>query len=104
MTTKHQKKVCFVISPIGEDESEIRKRSDTVLKHIITPPASELGYDVIRADNIAEPGIITTQVIQHIVDADLVIADLTDRNPNVFLRIGFKACNKKAFGTVNKER
>jgi len=95
MSTKSPKKICFVISPIGEEESETRKRSDTVLKYIITPPVELLGYDVVRADNIAEPGIITTQIIQHIVDADLVVADLTDRNPNVFYELALRHAIRK---------
>jgi len=77
-------KKCFVIAPLGSDGSEVRKRSDQVLKHIIKPAASECGYEATRADEISEPGIITSQVIQRIVDDHLVIADLTDRNPNVF--------------------
>ena len=95
MTTKHDKKICFVISPIGDEETETRKRSDQVLKHIITGPAEQLGYEVIRADKISEPGIITTQIIQHIVDAALVIADLTERNPNVFYELAIRHTIRK---------
>jgi hypothetical protein len=95
MTTKPKKKICFVISPIGEEDSDTRKRSDTVLKHIITAPAEQLGYEVIRADKISEPGIITTQIIQHIVDSDLVIADLTERNPNVFYELALRHAIRK---------
>jgi hypothetical protein len=95
MTTKSEKKICFVISPIGEDDSETRKRSDQVLKHIITGAVEQLGYDVIRADKISEPGIITHQILQHIVDAQLVIADLTDRNPNVFYELALRHAIRK---------
>jgi len=95
MTVKPEKKICFVISPIGEDESETRKRSDQVLKHIITGPAEQLGYEVIRADKISEPGIITTQIIQYIVDSALVIADLTERNPNVFYELAIRHAIRK---------
>ena len=95
MTTKAENKICFVISPIGEEESETRKRSDQVLKHIITGPAEQLGYEVIRADKISEPGIITTQIIQYIVDAELVIADLTERNPNVFYELAIRHAIRK---------
>jgi len=56
-------KTCFVIAPIGEPDSETRKRSDQVLKHIISPAIKERGYAATRADEISEPGIITTQVI-----------------------------------------
>jgi hypothetical protein len=44
------KKTCFLIAPIGAEGSEIRKRSDQVLKHILNPAAGECGYTVIRAD------------------------------------------------------
>lgn len=96
MTTKEdKKKVCFVISPIGEEGSETRERSDQVLKHIITSPAEQNGYTVIRADKISEPGIITTQIIEHIVDAELVIADLTEKNPNVFYELAIRHAIRK---------
>jgi hypothetical protein len=95
MTTKHEKKICFVISPIGEDDSDTRKRSDQVLKHIITGAVEQLGYEVIRADKISEPGIITHQILQHIVEAPLVIADLTERNPNVFYELALRHAIRK---------
>jgi len=95
MTTKEKKKICFVVSPIGEEGSEIRERSDQVLKHIITSSVEQLGYTIIRADKISEPGIITTQIIEHIVDAELVIADLTDKNPNVFYELAIRHAIRK---------
>ena len=77
-------KLCFVIAPIGEPDSDTRKRSDQVLQYVITPAVSQVGYEPIRADQIDKPGIITNQVIQHIVSDPLVVADLTEHNPNVF--------------------
>ncbi|MGE8207862.1 hypothetical protein ACQKP0_25710 [Heyndrickxia sp. NPDC080065] len=79
-------KTCFVVSPIGSNESETRKRADQVLRHIIEPCVKKKGYsEVIRADKISDPGTITYQIIDQIVNADLVIADLSEHNPNVFL-------------------
>ena len=91
------KKACtaFVISPIGEAESDIRRRSDQVLRHIIKPALEPLGCEIIRADKISEPGIITSQVIQHIVEDELVVADLTGRNPNVFYELAIRHAIKK---------
>lgn len=85
-----KKKKCFVIAPIGEEKSETRKRSDQVLRHIISPAAEKCGYDTVRADEIDRPGIITSQVIQRVVDDDLVVADLTDSNPNVFYELAIR--------------
>jgi copper chaperone CopZ len=89
------RKTCFVIAPIGEPDSDTRKRSDQVLKHVITPAVKECGYEPVRADQISEPGIITSQVIQHIVDDPLVIADLTERNPNVFYELAVRHAIRK---------
>jgi len=61
-----------------------------VLKHVIRPAVEECGYEAIRADEISEPGIISNQVIQHLVNDALVIADLTGRNPNVFYELAIR--------------
>jgi len=95
MTKKDNNKICFVVSPIGEEGSETRERADQVLKHIISTSVEPLGYTVIRADKISEPGIITTQIIEHIVDSDLVIADLTEKNPNVFYELAVRHAIRK---------
>jgi len=87
---------CFVIAPIGEIDSDTRRRSDQVLKHVIRPSVESRGYRAIRADEIDKPGIITSQVIQHIVSDELVVADLTERNPNVFYELAVRHAIKKA--------
>jgi len=87
--------VCFVIAPIGKEGSDVRLRSDQVLKHIVNPAAIDCGYETVRADQISEPGLITPQVIQHVVDDPLVIADLTGWNPNVFYELSLRHALKK---------
>lgn len=88
-------KLCFFISPIGEDGSETRKRSDQVLKHIIKPAAAACGYRAERADEIDKPGLITSQVIQRVISDPLVIADLTETNPNVFYELAIRHAIRK---------
>jgi hypothetical protein len=91
----HQEKLCFVISPIGDPDSETRKRSDQVLKHVVRPAATSCGYKAVRADEIDKPGMITSQVIQHVVNDALVVADLTERNPNVFYELAIRHALRK---------
>lgn len=90
-------KSCFVIGPIGDEASDTRKRSDQLLKYVIEPVAEEHGYTVDRADKLAKPGIITNQIIESIVDADLVVADLTEKNPNVFYELAIRHGLQKPF-------
>jgi hypothetical protein len=83
-------KTCFVIAPIGEPGSETRQRSDKVYRHVIGPAARECGYAPIRSDEDPRPGVIGSQVIDRLFDDELVIADLTDFNPNVFYELAIR--------------
>jgi hypothetical protein len=95
MSEKSEPKNCFVIMPIGEESSDTRRRSDQVLKHIIKPAAESCGYAAIRADEIDKPGLITSQVIQRVIDDPLVIADLSETNPNVFYELAIRHAIRK---------
>ncbi len=87
---------CFVISPIGEENSPVRVRSDDVLDFIIRPALEKCGYEVppLRADQLPSPGRITRQIIDQLLRADLV-ADLTDHNPNVFYELAIRHASRK---------
>jgi hypothetical protein len=92
---KKEEKICFVIAPIGEPNSETRKISDQIFNHLISATITALGYKPVRADHISEPGIISSQVVQHVLDSPLVIADLTGRNPNVFYELAIRHAVQK---------
>lgn len=85
-----KKKTCFVISPIGKDGSETRKKMDLAYNHIIRPVVEEAGYEPIRADHIKESGLITRQIVDRLLNSDLVIADLTNENPNVYYELAIR--------------
>jgi hypothetical protein len=79
---------CFVVSPFGSIGND-RERFQQVLWQLIRPVLNP-GYKVVRADEIHEEGLITDQIIKHLWMADLVVADLTDHNPNVFYEIAIR--------------
>src|SRR6185503_10408709 len=65
-------------------------------RYIIEPAASECGYDeVIRADQISDPGVITHQIVQHLIEDSLVVADLTGQNLNVFYELAIRHATRK---------
>jgi hypothetical protein len=80
-------KTCFVISPIGAPGSEIREHADDVLECIIVPAMQQLDIVAKRADEFADPGVITDQMIKAILAADICIVLLTGHNPNVFYEL-----------------
>jgi hypothetical protein len=75
-------KRCFVISPIGEADSVERKHADMTLNAIIRQALNENGvtFDVKRADESVEIGMITDHLIMEILDSDLIVADLSFLN------------------------
>lgn len=86
------RQTCFVIGPIGAHASPDRTHADTLFEKIIKPTFDEHfpKYTVIRADHISKPGMLDDQIINLLVEAKLVIADLTTRNPNAFYEIGVR--------------
>jgi len=81
---------CFYITAIGSEDSEERRHSDLFLGSLVEPALEEFGLQVLRADGIEEPGMITQQIIEYLVRARLVIADLSFHNPNVFYELAIR--------------
>lgn len=91
-------KTCFFVSRIGEPRSAERDFSDKLLKYIIGPALERCGYaKPKRADHITQPGIIVAQIFKELWEADLVVADLTGHNPNVFYELAVRHMAKKPF-------
>lgn len=89
-TVELQKPRCFVIAPIGNAGTVTRSRSDKILKYVIKAVCEDLGFKTYRSDELLEPGLITRRVIHELITADLVIADLTEHNPNVFYELAVR--------------
>ncbi len=80
-------KTCFVISPIGQPNTEIRENADAVLEYIIKPACDAVGIEAVRSDAMKEPGKITDQMIRAILESRFCVADLSGHNPNVFYEV-----------------
>ncbi|MEU6306977.1 hypothetical protein [Streptomyces chartreusis] len=79
---------CFVISPIGGEDSDVRMAADDFLELLIEPVLSSYRFKVVRADRMATPTAITTDVVRLVQEAELCIIDLTGHNANVFYECG----------------
>jgi len=89
--------LCFVASPIGEAGSIHRIHADFLYQYVIIPvmTAECPTYRVKRADLDARPGQIDVHMIRDLHDSELVIANLSFRNPNVFYEIGIRHVLRK---------
>lgn len=75
------KRKCFVLMPFDDDLQD-------VYQHAIYPAATEAGFDCFRADQAVAPRSIVSDIIRSIFDADVIVADLSRSNPNVFYELG----------------
>lgn len=98
MTTKKtetEQKKCFIITPIGGDNSETRRKANGLIDAVILPVLKELNIDGQAAHHIELSGNITKQVIVRIVNDDLVIANLSELNPNVMYELAIRHAKRR---------
>jgi len=96
-STQRTQKTCFVVGPIGGAGTDIRTHADWLLDGIIKPTFREHypDFEVVRSDTITAPGMIDTQMINHLLDADLVIVDMSLLNANAFYEMGIRHMARK---------
>lgn len=89
---------CFFISPIGDPDGPERMRSDDVMELLLIPSLARCGFHeeyVIRSDQQGNINI-WTDMIDHLDNDELCIADITGLNTNVMFEFGYRQGSKKA--------
>lgn len=88
---KKNDKQCFIITPIGNENSDIFRKAKGVIESVIKPVLETNGFrDIKPAYEIMESGMISNQIINRIINDDLVIANLTENNPNVMYELAIR--------------
>tara|TARA_R110001583_G_C5659583_1_gene409515 strand:+ start:92 stop:1345 length:1254 start_codon:yes stop_codon:yes gene_type:complete len=86
-------KICFVIMGFGKKtDPDLGKTYDLdkTYKNIIRPSVIEAGYECVRADEVLDSGLIDKSMYALLMQADLVVADITTFNPNAIYELGIR--------------
>ncbi|MCW6661854.1 hypothetical protein NHG28_06390 [Aerococcaceae bacterium NML201209] len=95
---------CFIVSPIGKEHSDERKHADDLRDYIIKPACEELGFKVVRVDEINKSDKIDKTILECLSHAKLVVVDMTFFNPNVFYEFGYRyALNKHLIAMISED-
>lgn len=95
------RKIAFVAMPFGKRPSNLRKEGvpitvdfNAIWDKAIAPALEELGYAVIRADE-QSGSVIIKDMLEQLIYADLVIADISVSNANVYYEAGVRHVAKE---------
>jgi hypothetical protein len=96
------KSTCFIIMPFSKS-SELHTEEfwTSHFENFLKPTIEELGVKAYRVETIRED--ILKKIINNLVTSPIVLADLTDHNPNVFWELGVRQSFKHNTITIAKE-
>lgn len=86
-------KTCFVVMGFNRKKDPETGRMidlDKTYRGIIKPAVEAAGFKCERADEIQHAGTIDVPMYRKLLEADLVIADLSTLNPNAFFELGVR--------------
>jgi hypothetical protein len=86
---------CFVVMAFGKKTNfqSVPPRVldlDKTYEHIIKPAATEAGLQCLRADEILHAGNIGVPDFEYLLNADVVIADISTANANTMYELGVR--------------
>lgn len=95
---------CFVIMPISDQEGYDIGHFGRVYEHLIKPACIQAGFTPMRADEQSKTNYIVIDIIKKILESDMVVCDLSAKNPNVLYELGIRqAFNKRALLIKDKK-
>lgn len=79
---------CFVMMPFGH-------WYDRYYQEIYVPAIRDAGFEPVRADELFSTGSVVEQIWEQIEKSKVLLAELTDKNPNVFYELGLAHAARK---------
>lgn len=80
---------CGLVMPISAIDTYTEKHWDNI-RDIIEESLSGLGFEVSMVSDANDSGVIQSRIVQNLFDSDIVICDVSAKNPNVMFELGMR--------------
>lgn len=97
-------KKCFVIMPFSTPDGYPDKHFDSVYETIIKPAIEEAGFESDRVDVDCICDNIINKILKGLAESEMVVCDLSSRNPNVMYELGIRQAYGKKVVLIQDER
>lgn len=87
---KTEKKNCFVIMPFSSTKTCSEDEWTEIFEKVIRPAVEKSGYNYECERANIHFGSIIWEILDKLNRSELIIADITDRNPNVLYELGVR--------------
>jgi len=68
---------------------EFQEPYESLYSEVIKNVATEMDLEIYKANEIYKPGIILQDITREIIEAEVIIAEITPANANVFYELGY---------------
>jgi hypothetical protein len=82
LTVESTKPKAFVVMQFGGGYDE-------VYADVVKEVCKSYEVNVLRADEVSGPGLIISDIVREIATSQLIIADITPNNANVYFEVGY---------------
>src|SRR5205823_2237845 len=86
-------KQAFVIMPFSDTPSATEQQWTEIYSEVFRPAFDDCGYACDRAQPMT--GHLLENIVERLATSSVVLADVTDRNPNVFYELGIRHSLKR---------
>lgn len=92
---------CFVIMPFSKSAKHSEAHWTTFYTDFLKPLIEEIPNITVHRSKVRREDILS-EIIKNLITADIVVADITDHNPNVFWELGIRQSFKHGTITIAK--
>ncbi|CAH9067907.1 hypothetical protein PSECIP111951_03936 [Pseudoalteromonas holothuriae] len=100
----NDKKKCFVIMPISNCDGYDDGHFNEVYEELIQPACEKAGFEPIRADEVNTTHSIKMDILNKIASADMVVCDISAKNPNVLYELGIRHALNKPVSIIKDDK